>query len=88
MSPLVTAEIVISGICLAVGLLHLTIYLRRRELAADLFLAFMSLFTAAVAMLDAFLFNTRELLRFVALSRWQVSFQAALWISLIWFVVT
>ena len=87
MSPLNTAEIITSGICLTVGLLHLTIYLRRRELTANLFFAVMSLCTAVSAMLDAVLFRTGSLGGFMPLFKWQVSVQGAFWISLTWFIV-
>ena len=86
MSPLVTAEIVISGICLAVGLLHLTIYLRRRELAADLSFAVMCLGTAVSAMLNALLYQSGDLATFTPMFKWQVSVQGSFWIALIWFV--
>ena len=87
MSPLISAEIITSGICLTIGLLHLAIYLRRRELTVNLFFAVMSLCTAVNAMLDAILFQARDLGAFMPLFKWQVSVQGVFWISLTWFVV-
>jgi hypothetical protein len=43
MGPLMTANIIVCGICLALAFLHLAIYIRRSELKAYLFFALMSL---------------------------------------------
>ena len=87
MTPFITAAIIASGICLAAGIMHLSITLRRREAAAGLLFAVMCFSAAVNAMLDAAVFQVADPAAFVPLFKWQAGVQGIFWTSLTWFVV-
>ena len=47
MDPLIITNFVIAGMCLAIALLHMVIFIRRPELKTDLYFALMCFCTAA-----------------------------------------
>ena len=87
MGPLTIAFLMISGICLAVGLLHLTIFFRRRDRKVELFFAVM-----AVAVGVSFFFETRlyaavHLNQAVSAFKSMLTFQGITWMAFAWFIV-
>ena len=87
MSPLIITFLMISGICLAVGLLHLTIFFRRRDRKVEFFFAVM-----AVAVGVSFFFETRfyaavHLNQAVSAFKSMLSFQGITWMAFVWFIV-
>ena len=77
----------ISGICLAVGLLHLTIFFRRRDRKVEFFFAVM-----AVAVGVSFFFETRfyiavHLTQAVSAFKSMLTFQGITWMAFVWFIV-
>jgi PAS domain S-box-containing protein len=87
MGPLTIAFLMISGICLAVGLLHLSIFFRRRDRKVEFFFAVM-----AVAVGVSFFFETRlyaaaHLEQAVSALKSMLTFQGITWMAFVWFVV-
>jgi len=87
MSPLIITFLILSGICLAVGLLHLTIFFRRRDRKVEFFFAVM-----AVAVGVSFFFETRfyaavHLNQAVSAFKSMLSFQGITWMAFVWFIV-
>jgi len=87
MGPLTIAFLMISGICLAVGLLHLTIFFRRRDRKVELFFAVM-----AIAVSVSFFFETRlycasHLDQAVSAFKSMLTFQGFTWMAFAWFIV-
>jgi hypothetical protein len=87
MGPLSIAFLMISGICLAVGLLHLMIFFRRRDRMVELFFAVM-----AVAVGVSFIFETRlytavDLNQAVSAFKSMLTFQGITWMAFAWFIV-
>ena len=87
MGPLTIAFLMISGICLAVGLLHLMIFFRRRDRMVELFFAVM-----AVAVGVSFIFETRlyaavDLSQAVSAFKSMLTFQGITWMAFAWFIV-
>ena len=87
MGPLTIAFLMISGICLAVGLLHLTIFFRRRDRKVEFFFAVM-----AVAVGVSFFFETRfyiavHLTQAVSAFKSMLTFQGITWMAFVWFIV-
>ncbi len=87
MGPLIIALFITSGICLAVAALHLTIFLRRRDLKVDLFFAVMSLCAAGGAFFETMMHQAASAADFVQALKIQLTFHGVLWIFLVWFIV-
>ena len=87
MGPFAIATIITGSICLALGFIHLLIFLRRRELKADLFFGLMCLSAAGSAFCIAWYSQAVVLDSFVRAMKLQLAFEGILWITLIWFIV-
>jgi PAS domain S-box-containing protein len=86
MSPLITAQFIICGICLAIGLLHLAIYSRMPKRRAELFFALMCFSTAAGAYFEGLAYQADTIVGYRSVYRLQVNAQAFLWFFMVWFI--
>ena len=76
MSPLIIAQFIMCGICLAIGLLHLAIYGRMPDRRADLFFALMCFSTAAGAFFEGLTYQASTIDGYNSVYRFQVNAQA------------
>jgi PAS domain S-box-containing protein len=86
MGPLIIANFVIAGMCLAIALLHMVIFIRRPELKTDLYFALMCLCTAASVFSEIWVYQAIDLNTFLPAHKMQVAFQGLQWIFLAWFI--
>ncbi|MGD9302418.1 MAG: sigma 54-interacting transcriptional regulator [Desulfobacterales bacterium] len=86
MSPLIIAQFIMCGICLAIGLLHLAIYGRMADRRADLFFALMCFSTAAGAFFEGLTYQASTIDGYNSVYRFQVNAQALLWFFMVWFI--
>ena len=86
MSPLIIAQFIMCGICLAIGLLHLAIYGRMPDRRADLFFALMCFSTAAGAFFEGLTYQASTIDGYNSVYRFQVNAQALLWFFMVWFI--
>ena len=82
----INACIVVSSICGAVSLLHLMIFLRRREETVHLVFACMALCSAVATALDIRMHTATSVADFVRFLRATNAVQALLWIAFAWFI--
>ena len=87
MGPLIITNFVIVGMCLAVALLHMVIFIRRPELKTDLYFALMCLCTAVSVFSEIWAYQAIDLNTFLPAYKMQVAFQGLQWIFLAWFIV-
>ena len=87
MGPLIITNFVIVGMCLAVALLHMVIFIRRPELKTDLYFALMCLCTAVSVFSEIWVYQAIDLSTFLPAHKMQVAFQGLQWIFLAWFIV-
>ena len=85
MKPLITANYLMCGICLAVGGMHLVIFLKNRQRRVDLFFAVMALCTAASVLLETWAYGSVSVEAFVRAHKAQTVFLGTVWIALVWF---
>lgn len=78
--------IVISSVCGAVSLLHLMIYLRRREETVHLVFALMAFCSAGATVLDIHMHTATDVTEFVRALKATNTFQVLLWIAFAWFI--
>jgi PAS domain S-box-containing protein len=86
MGPLIITNFVIGGMCLAVALLHMVIFIRRPELKTDLYFALMCFCTAANVFSEIWVYQAIDLSTFLPAHKMQVVFQGLQWIFLAWFI--
>lgn len=86
MNLLAGAHIFVASVCLVVSLLHIAIFLRRRELKVNLVFAIMALCCAAAAILDIGMYQARDAATFGIYLKFTNTFQVLLWIAFIWFI--
>jgi hypothetical protein len=86
MSPLIIAQFIICGICLAIGLLHLAIFSRMSDRRADLFFAFTCLSAAAGALFEGLTYQASTIAGYNLLYRLEINAQALLWFFMVWFI--
>ncbi len=87
MGPLVITDIIVGSVCLTVGLLHLMIFMRRRERRVDLAFSLVAVCAAASAFSEPWVYGASTVEAFARATKMMVTFQGVLWISLIWFIV-
>ena len=87
MGPLTIAFLMISGICLAVGLLHLTIFFRRRDRKVELFFAVMAVAVGVSFFFETQLYNAVHLNQAVSAFKSMLTFQGITWMAFAWFIV-
>ena len=80
------AYIVVGSVCGAVSLLHLMIFLRRREEKVHLIFAFMALCCAVSAVLDIQMHTAANLADFIRFHKFTNTVQVLLWIAFAWFI--
>ena len=80
------AYIVVGSICGAVCLLHLLIFIRRREEKINAIFAFMALCCAISTLLDIRMHSAKDVDVFVYFLKATNTFQVFLWISFAWFI--
>jgi len=83
---LINSYLAISGICGAVTLLHLMIFVRRRQELAHLVFAFMTLCCMLATLLDIRLHLAPDVDRFVWALKATNTVQVPLWIAFAWFI--
>lgn len=86
MGPLITANIIVCGICLSLAFLHLAIYIRRTELKAYLFFAVISFCMAGSSFFETEMYHAVTSKAFLSAFKNQVTCQGILWIGFAWFV--
>lgn len=79
--------IVVGSICGAVSLLHLLIFIRRREEKINAIFAFMALCCAISTLLDIRMHSAKDVDAFVYFLKATNTFQVFLWISFAWFIL-
>jgi PAS domain S-box-containing protein len=84
--PLITANIIVCGICLSLAFLHLAIYIRRTELKAYLFFAVISFCMAGSSFFETEMYHAVTSNAFLSAFKNQVTCQGILWIGFAWFV--
>jgi len=87
MNPLIIALLITGGICLAVGLLHLSIYIRQHDLKVNLLFAIMSLCAAGGTFSETVMYKAATSLGFIQAFKIQIAFHGILWTALAWFIV-
>jgi len=80
------AYIVVGSVCGAVSLLHLMIFLRRREEKVHLIFAGMALCCAISAVLDIQMHTAENVVEFVRFLKFTNTVQVLLWIAFAWFI--
>ena len=80
------AYIVVGSVCGAVSLLHLVIFLRRREEKVHLIFAGMALCCAVSAVLDIQMHTAENVVEFVRFLKFTNTVQVLLWIAFAWFI--
>jgi formate hydrogenlyase transcriptional activator len=83
---LINSYIAISGICFAVMLLHLIIFLRLRQERVHLVFAFMALCCTLATVLDIQMHTASDLVAFIWFLKATNTVQVLLWIAFAWFV--
>ncbi|MBE9544762.1 MAG: sigma 54-interacting transcriptional regulator, partial [Proteobacteria bacterium] len=86
MGPLIITNFVVGGMCLAVALLHLVIFIRRPELKANFFFALMCLCVAVNVFSENWVYRAVDLSTFLPAYKIQIAFQGIQWIFLTWFI--
>jgi len=86
MGPLIIAEFVTCGVCLAIGLLHLTIFIFRSDQKADLFFAIMAICAALSAFFITWVYRADTLSDYIFAHKIAITFECIMWIALIWFI--
>ncbi len=87
MSLLVSAQLVVTGVCLALGLQHGFVWLRRRGNTAYLLIAIAALAAGANALVEVGMYTASSVEQYGAEIRWSVAFIDLFLGALIWFVV-
>ena len=87
MSLLVSAHLVIVGVCLALGLQHAFVWLRRHDQTAHLLIAIAATAAAANALVEVGMYTASTVEQYGAEIRWSVAFIDLFLGALIWFVV-
>ncbi|MGD8676117.1 MAG: hypothetical protein PVG81_09975, partial [Desulfobacterales bacterium] len=77
----------ISGICLAVGLLHLTIFFRRRDRKVEFFFALMAIAVGLSSFFETRLYSASHLDQAVSAFKSMLTFQGITWMAFAWFIV-
>jgi len=80
------AYIFVGSICFSLGLFHLLIFFRRRDLKADLLFSCMAFGIAFSSYFEIFAFKTGSLPEHVLLLKGTLAVQCFLWICFAWFV--
>jgi hypothetical protein len=80
MGPLIITNFVVGGMCLAIALLHMMIFIRRPELKTDLFFSLMCLCAAGSVFSEIWVYRTIDLSTFLPAHKMQVAFQGIQWI--------
>ncbi len=86
MTPLLIADIAVGSICVAVGFLHLAVFLRRRDLKVHLFFTLMAIGAGVSVLTDPWMITAQTVPSFVSALKFRITFEAILWIALIWFI--
>jgi len=86
MSPLLIADIAVGSICIAVGLLHLAVFVRRRDLKPHLFFALMAIGAGLSVLTDPWMITAETVPSFVSALKFRITFEGILWVALIWFI--
>ncbi len=86
MTPFSFAYIFVGSICFSLGLFHLLIFFRRRDLKVDLVFSFMAFAIAFSSYLEIYGFKTGSLPEHVLLLKGTLAVQCVLWICFAWFV--
>ena len=86
MGPLSISNFVISGICLAVGILHLVLYIRRRDSHISLIFGLMALTMAASAFIEVWAYRAESIPVYARYFKWQVTANGLMWMLLVWFI--
>jgi PAS domain S-box-containing protein len=87
MGLIITTFLIISGICLAVGLLHLTIFFRRRDRRVELFFAVMSIGVGLSSFFETRLYGAAHLDQAVSALKSMLTFQGITCMAFAWFIV-
>jgi PAS domain S-box-containing protein len=87
MSPLIITFLILSGICLAVGLLHFTIFFRRRDRKVEFFFAVMAVAVAVSFFFETRLYTAVHLNQAVTALKSMLTFQGITWMAFVWFIV-
>ncbi|OEU79341.1 MAG: hypothetical protein BA873_14360 [Desulfobulbaceae bacterium C00003063] len=80
------AFIFVGSICFSLGLFHLLIFFRRRDLKVDLVFSCMAFAIAFSSYLEIYSFKTGSLPEYVFLLKGTLAVQCVLWICFAWFV--
>jgi len=86
MSLISVAFIFVGSVCFTLGLLHLLIYFRRRDLKVDLAFSCMAFAIAISSVFEIWAFQTASLPEYITLFKATISVQCILWICFAWFV--
>ncbi len=86
MSLFTFAFIFVGSICLSLGLLHLLIFFRRKELKVDLFFSCVAFAIAFSSYFEIWAFKTGSLPEHVLLFKGTLAVQGFLWIFFAWFI--
>jgi PAS domain S-box-containing protein len=76
-----------SGICLAVGLLHLIIFFRRQDRGAELFFAAMAIAVGLSSFFETRLYSAEKLDQAVSALKSMLTFQGITWMAFAWFIL-
>jgi PAS domain S-box-containing protein len=86
MGPLNIFNFVISGICLAVGILHLVLFIRRRDSHVALIFGLMAFTMAASTFIEVWIYRAESIPVYARFFKWQVTANGLMWMLLVWFV--
>ena len=86
MGPMTVTNLVIAGCCFAIGILHLALFVRRRESRIVLIFAIMVLAMAVGAFIEAFTFRLDDIATYSRYFKWMVTANGIMWTMLVWFI--
>lgn len=86
MPPLITVHIALAAACLTFGFIHLLISFRKNDYRADLLFSVMAICIAAGLFIDTLMYRASSVEDFNTAFKVHITFDAALWISMIWFI--
>ena len=86
MGPFIIGNYIVSGICLALALMHMAVYFRQTERKTDLFFAIMAVCVAFSTFYETTMHQAVTVSAYTTALKKALSFQGILWIAFAWFV--
>ncbi|MCL7970793.1 MAG: hypothetical protein M8866_01720, partial [marine benthic group bacterium] len=87
MTPLISAQLVVAGICMALGLQHAFVWIRQRSSTVHLLIAVAAFAVGANALVEVGMYTATSVEQYGARIRWSVALIDVFLGALIWFVV-